>query len=210
MYTIKPTKTAHILVDYQNDFVDKRGALYVRDAEIIAPTINALINTLHTSKIPTIATKDWHPKWHISFASRYNQAPFSMYENNMVWPDHCVQNTWWAEYYQYLDTHNIHQFVLKAHDIDKDSYSWFWEPNLNLMLKQQWYDTLLISGVATDYCVAQTSLDAVKLWYKTFVVSDCIKAVAPDTEIQAIQQCTKAGITFITSNDLLQNLLLPS
>lgn len=195
-------KSAFLLVDYQNDFVDPAWALYVRWAETINNSIQQIIEILNENKVQLIASKDWHPKKHRSFASSTGAQPFSIVEWSMVWPDHCVQNTRWSNLYWNLKDENFEQIILKAYNQNEDAYSAFKWTFLNEYLKSKWVKNLFIWWVATDYCVDQSVIDANQLWLKVFVIQEAIKAVFPENENKILDNWKKLWIQLITINKL--------
>jgi len=202
------TNVKHILVDYQNDFAHAQWALSVPGWDKILNAINELMQTLADKWIETLASKDRHPTWHISFASTHNEAPFTPTQDGstLLWPDHCVQNTRGAEYFDGLQTDYIKQLIQKATTQTQDSYSAFGWTDLDQILTQENREIVVISWLATDYCIKATALDAVKNGYKTYVVTDAIAWVNPETTQQAIQEMQKQWITLVTKEDLLNIL----
>jgi len=163
-----------------------------------------------------VATQDWHPKEHGSFASNHkNRKPGEQIElfglNQVLWPDHCVQGTNGAEFSSELNTSGIDHVIQKGTDILIDSYSGFFdngkkkETQLNEFLKSKQVEMVFIVGLATDYCVKYTALDAAELGYRVFVVPDATKAVninEGDYD-RAIEEMKLAGIGMINSKELL-------
>ncbi len=152
---------ALLIVDLQNDFLPG-GALGIPNGDQIIPVINALQDKFDL----IVATKDWHPPGHISFASR-----------DGIWPDHCVQNTFGAEFAPTLKTDKISHIVHKGSDPDVDSYSTFAdnagkESGLAAYLKEQGVDEIYIVGLATDYCVRFSVHDALKAGFKVMVIKE--------------------------------------
>lgn len=202
------TNVKHILVDYQNDFAHAQWALSVPGWDKILNAINELMQTLADKWIETIASKDRHPEWHVSFASTHNKDPFTPTQDGstLLWPDHCVQNTRGSEYFNGLQTEYIKKLVLKATTQAEDSYSAFGWTQLDTILIQDNIQTVVISGLATDYCIKATALDAVKNGYKTYVITDTIAWVNPETTEQAKQEMEKVWIVLVTKEDLLNIL----
>ncbi len=147
-------KKALIVVDYQNDFVDPKGALYVPGAEKLYKKIVALIDEFHQNDDLVIATKDFHPNNHCSFAK---------------WGPHCIANTFGSELYK-LTTSQFDHIILKGTQQDFDSYSGFFSDNhasngLHEFLQEHKVTNLVIVGVAIDVCISATLVDAIKLNY---------------------------------------------
>jgi len=200
-----------IVVDVQNDFLPQ-GSLAVQDGDQIVPNVNKLMDKFDL----VVATQDWHPKEHGSFASNHkNRKPGEQIElfglNQVLWPDHCVQGTNGAEFSSELNTSGIDHVIQKGTDILVDSYSGFFdngkkkETQLNEFLKSKQVEMVFIVGLATDYCVKYTALDAAELGYRVFVVPDATKAVninEGDYD-RAIEEMKLAGIGMINSKELL-------
>ncbi|MBF0387546.1 MAG: bifunctional nicotinamidase/pyrazinamidase [Candidatus Omnitrophica bacterium] len=177
---------ALIIVDMQNDFCPG-GALPVKDGNTIVPAINDLMKKFDM----VVATQDWHPKDHGSFASNHGKKSGEMIVINgldqILWPDHCVQGTQGAEFVKGLDVKRIARVFQKGMDKGVDSYSGFFDnghknaTGLGDYLKQQKVTEVYVVGLATDYCVKFTALDAVGLGFKTFLITDACKGV----ELQA-------------------------
>src|SRR5262249_6750713 len=152
---------ALILVDIQNDFCPG-GALAVAEGDQVVPVVNRLMPHLPL----VVSTLDWHPSNHISFRERGGP-----------WPPHCVQNTFGAELHPALHTERIAETFRKAATPDRDAYSEFegfddQHRSLDEYLKSRGVRRVYIAGLATDYCVRATTLDAVRLGYETYVVTD--------------------------------------
>lgn len=185
--------SALILVDLQNDFCPG-GSLAVKDGDAVVTVANELQK--HFELI--VATKDWHPAGHSSFES--------------LWPPHCVQETAGAEFVAGLDTSRIARVFLKGTDPEVDSYSGFFDnehrraTGLGDYLKEQGVTDVIIAGLATDYCVKFTALDAVALGFKTSVVVDACRGVEVnegDTE-RALAEMAAAGVNIKESRQLLE------
>lgn len=179
---------ALILVDLQNDFMPT-GSLPVAGGLL---AVDAANRTMPFFK-EIIATKDWHPKNHIGFASKHpNRQPFSLVTlgdiEQMLWPDHCIQNTFGAELVASLNKERITFLVEKGQDKDIDSYSGFFDnarqrkTELHDYLRGKNVTDVYVMGVATDYCVKFTALDAVSLGFSTHVIFDGCHGIAEDKE----------------------------
>lgn len=174
---------ALILVDLQNDFLPG-GALAVAGGDHVIPVANRL--ALEHELV--VATQDWHPEGHSSFS---------------VWPVHCVQNTKGAQFAADLDINTVHYVFQKGTDPDIDSYSGFYDNDhrkstgLGDFLKSKNVDAVTILGLATDYCVKFTALDARALGFRVTVVRSGCRAVnlKPEDEAAAYDEMRKAGIT---------------
>lgn len=175
-------KSALILVDIQNDF-SPQGALPVPGGDDIIPVVNQLIPWFDV----VVATKDWHPSGHSSFASTHQATVGDVKVVNgvdqIMWPDHCIQNSPGSEFISGLATESIDHVIYKGTHTDIDSYSGFFDnqdkfkTELDQTLQQRSVDTLFILGLATDYCVKFTALDALRLGYHTIVVKEGCRGV---------------------------------
>ncbi|WP_417362591.1 nicotinamidase [Galbibacter sp.] len=177
---------ALLIVDVQNDFCTG-GALATQGGEEVAPVINKIAHKFDL----VVASKDWHPEETVHFDK---------------WPRHCVQGTHGAEFHTDLNTDIIDQVVEKGTANVDDGYSAFEATNLNLTqyLKSKGIDTVYVCGIATDYCVLSTALDAVKEGFNTFVIKDAIRAVnlqQGDAD-RAIQQMEQEGSAVILSSEI--------
>ena len=195
-------KKALLLIDIQNDFVPG-GALAVADGDKVVPVANALMDKYDL----VIASQDWHPAGHNSFASQYecnNIGDIIELDGlqQILWPDHCVQETRGAEFAAGLDVDKIDKVIHKGTDQYIDSYSCFFDnarrksTGLDDYLKAQNVDEVCIVGLATDYCVKFSALDAVSLGYKTTVVLEGCRGVelnAGDCE-KAVKEMKNAGV----------------
>jgi len=201
MKSIITNETSHIIVDFQNDFVESKGALSV-NAQALWWTISELITLFASKGMKNIATKDWHPKGHSSFASsKWEEATYT----DWSWPDHCVAWTWGAELHWTI-AHKPDWIVHKWKEIDKEAYSWFqWTP-LWLELKNEKIKTVIITWVATDYCVDATARDAIQAWLRTVIVSNAIKAVNKEKGEEKINEMKSLWIEFYTSDELIELL----
>jgi len=203
-------KKALIIVDIQNDFLPG-GALEVTDGDQIIPIVNGLIMDFHT----IIATQDWHPADHGSFASQHPGArPGEVVDldglTQVLWPDHCVQDAKGAEFASTLHTDKLTAVFRKGYDRRVDSYSGFFDngkrndTGLAQYLKEHGILELYIVGLATDYCVKYTAIDAIQLGYQTTVIADATRAVnlsKGDYET-ALLEIKQHGITIINSTEL--------
>ncbi len=201
---------ALILVDVQNDF-SPSGALPVADGDLIVPVINQAMPYFEH----VIATKDWHPVGHASFASSNDQPIGDVITLNgipqVMWPDHCVQNTEGAEFIPGLNTEAVTHVIYKGTDPDIDSYSGFFDnqrlqaTGLADYLNEHGIKEIVIAGLATDYCVKFTALDAVSLGFKTSVLQDACRGVEMsegDVE-SAWKQMQQSGCKLIQLSDVI-------
>ncbi len=174
---------ALILVDLQNDFCPGGALAVARGDETIA-----VANRLMPHFSLVVATQDWHPANHQSFAPQHpGKKPGDVIElggkPQVLWPPHCVQNTRGAELHEGLDRSRITEVIRKGTDPAIDSYSAFFDNNhakatgLADWLRERWITRLYVMGLATDYCVKYTVLDARKLGFEVWVVEDGCRAV---------------------------------
>ncbi|MBS1572468.1 MAG: bifunctional nicotinamidase/pyrazinamidase [Bacteroidetes bacterium] len=199
-------KKALIIVDVQNDFC-QGGALEVPEANDIIPYINHLSKENEYDQI--VLTQDWHPTNHKSFAANNNKKIGETITLNgipqFMWPDHCVQNTFGAEFHKDLFVPNNAHIIQKGKNIDIDSYSGFQDNNhfmktgLDDFLKYHDVELVEIVGLALDYCVKFTALDAMKLDYITCVHFNGTKAVnvKPNSARDTIYQLVENGVTIL-------------
>lgn len=176
-------RDALLIVDVQNDFLPG-GALAVPDADSIVPILNRYIELFSQRHLPIIATRDWHPANHSSFAA-----------NGGVWPEHCVQNTFGAEFSAQLALPADALVIDKGCAVDGAGYSGFEQPQLQNALQSLRCRRLFIAGLATDYCVLQTAIAACRIGYAVVLLTDAMRAVdvhAGDGE-RALAQLQQLG-----------------
>lgn len=202
---------ALLLVDIQNDFLPG-GALAVKDGNVIISTVNKLMDVDFDL---IIATKDWHPSNHGSFASNQGKKPGDLIIleglEQILWPVHCVQGSPGAEFSPLLNQEKIEKVFYKGSDKNIDSYSAFFDnahkrsTGLHEFLLTKNVTDLYIVGLATDYCVKYSALDAVKLGFHVFVLKDAVRGVnlKPNDSENALEEIQQAGAKVVTSSDLL-------
>ncbi|WP_228285918.1 bifunctional nicotinamidase/pyrazinamidase [Acinetobacter rathckeae] len=202
-------QAALIVVDVQNGFTPG-GQLAVNNADQIIPLINQLATQFHN----VVLTQDWHTADHISFADQHpNKQPFDLitldYGPQVLWPRHCVQGTQDAEFHPLLNIPTAQLIVRKGFHAHIDSYSAFLEADhvtttgLAGYLQARGIDTVYVVGIATDFCVAWTAIDATKLGFKTYVIEDATAAIDLNGSLaQAWQQMQANGVIKIHSGDL--------
>ena len=205
---------ALILVDIQTDFLPG-GTLAVPDGDAIIPVVNAL-----QAKFPlVVATQDWHPANHGSFA--VNHAGKNVFEQivlkglpQTLWPAHCAQGTPGAELATGLQQERIAKIFPKGTDAGIDSYSGLFDnghrksTGLGEWLKEKGVTEVFVCGLATDYCVKFTALDAAQLGFTTHFIEDASRGVnlQPDDVKNAVAEMNRAGITTVQSADLVTRL----
>jgi nicotinamidase/pyrazinamidase len=206
-------KNALIVVDVQNDFCDG-GALEVKKGNEVIPVINKLIKTQIFDFI--IATQDWHPRDHKSFASNHkNKNIYDVIKLNgieqVLWPDHCIQRTKGARFHNDLDLGKKYYVFKKGKNPNIDSYSGFYDNDhktstgLNEFLTKNKIIEVYITGLATDYCVKFTALDSVKEGYKTYIIKEAIRGVNinKDDSKKALKEMKEKGCKVITIKRML-------
>ena len=191
--------TALVIVDVQNDFADPAGGLSVSGGDRVVPVINREIATATAARAQIVYTQDWHPPSTPHFA-----------KDGGIWPVHCVADSWGADLHPSL--------VVAGPTIRKgvngeDGYSGFTmrEPvtgetvptELETMLRERGVSRVVVTGLATDYCVKATALDAARLGFETTVLTDAIAAVdlVPGDGDRALAELTEAGVTTASTRD---------
>jgi nicotinamidase/pyrazinamidase len=202
---------ALIVVDVQNGFTPG-GNLAVANADQIIPIINKLAEYFEN----IVITQDWHPENHISFAENHNgkQAFETIeldYGTQVLWPSHCIQGTQDAELHPDLNLPSAQLIIRKGFHSHIDSYSAFMEADqktttgLDGYLKARGIDTVFIVGIATDFCVAWTAMDAAKLGFNTFVVADATKGIDLNGSLQhAWQEMLAKGVKRLYMKDIVE------
>lgn len=192
---------ALIVIDVQNDFCPG-GALAVADGDAIVAGINALMDSFAI----VVLTQDWHPANHSSFASQHpGKAAFETvqmpYGTQVLWPDHCVQGGAGAAFHAELRTVRADLIIRKGYHAAIDSYSAFYENDrvsptgLNGYLAERAIDTLTLVGLATDFCVNYSALDAARLGYSVSVRQDLCRAIDLDGSLAAaLDGMARAGV----------------
>lgn len=200
-------RRALLVVDVQNDFLPG-GALAVRDGDQVIPVINALM----PQYAHVVATQDWHPADHGSFAAHHpGHAPGAVIDLDglpqVLWPVHCVQETPGAAFAQQLNTARVDHVVRKGTDARIDSYSGFYDnghlraTGLTEHLRRQGIDEVDVVGLAADYCVKFTALDALREGFRVRLYVDATRGVdlTPGNTERAFEALSQAGVTLLTS-----------
>jgi len=202
-------RCALVVIDMQNDFIPG-GQLAVQGGDEIVP----LINRLGARFRNVVIAQDWHPGGHVSFASSHpGRAPFDSvqlpYGAQTLWPDHCVQGSHGAQLHADLDLPHAQLIVRKGCNRDIDSYSAFVEADrrtptgLSGYLKERGIDTVYLVGLALDYCVAWSALDARTAGFNTVLIVDACRAIDLDGSLQrAMGEMEAAGVKLIDSRAL--------
>ena len=202
-------KSALIVVDVQNCFVTG-GTLPVKDGEAVVPVINKLAASFQN----IVVTQDWHTPGHASFASTHaGKKPFETtampYGTQVLWPDHCVQGSDDAALHKDLKLPTAGLIIRKGFRKDVDSYSAFVEADGKTMTglagypKERGVDTVFVTGLATDFCVAWTAMDARKLGFTTYVIEDATRAIDLNGSLAAAwKKMAEAGVKRIQASDI--------
>lgn len=202
--------TALIVVDVQNDFCPG-GALAVGGGHAVVPVINALAPRYET----VVVTQDWHPKGHASFASAHSgKEPFDTtempYGTQVLWPDHCIQGTTGADLHPDLRLAAAQLIIRKGWHAGVDSYSAFREADrrtptgLAGYLKERGIEEVHVVGLATDYCVAWTALDAKAAGFRVAVIEDACRAIDLSGSLaKAWSDLAAASVLRLTSEQVL-------
>jgi len=201
-------KRALIIVDVQYDFIPGGALPTIRGDEVVP-----VMNRLQPHFDFVVATQDWHPPNHGSFASNHpGKKPGDVVDlfglEQILWPDHCVQNSHGAELHRDLDRSRIDEIVRKGTDPAIDSYSTFFDngrrksTGLENHLRERDITDVYIGGLATDYCVLWSARDAVSLGFRTFVVRDACRGVElnPGDIDRAFEEMRRIGVEVITSD----------
>jgi nicotinamidase/pyrazinamidase len=194
---------ALVIVDFQNDFTPG-GALAVPEGDRIAPALNRLASAYEH----VFATRDWHPEDHGSFEGvEIDRERWDGTEPPNVWPVHCVAGTEGAELHPELDRSKVDVVIDKGQDPHSQGYSGFQNTELAEQLRGIGVDHVVVAGLATDYCVKNTALDALEEGFDVTVVTDAARGVdvkEGDSE-RALEEVEKAGARLATSSELLRS-----
>ena len=203
-------RSALLVIDVQNDFTPG-GQLAVPEGDLIVPLINRLSGLFKQ----VIIAQDWHPSGHASFASSHpGRQPYEViqlpYGEQTLWPDHCVQGSAGAEFHPDLKLPHTQLIIRKGCNPDIDSYSAFLEADrrtttgLAGYLKERGIDTVYMVGLALDFCVMFSALDARAAGFNTFVVLDACRAIDMEGSLAtAMERMQTAGVGLIESNQLI-------
>jgi len=186
---LSPERDAIILVDVQNDFCPG-GALPVAEGDAVVPALNAL---LRRARVLAVATRDWHPPNHCSFTPQGGP-----------WPVHCVAGTPGADFHPALAMERVAHVISKATRPEEENYSDFQGTDLANLLRKRGIRRVFVGGLATDYCVKATALDAVKHGFETTVLEDAIRGVEvqPGDSARALEEMKRGGIRLLRTEDL--------
>ncbi|KAF6008224.1 hypothetical protein HII13_004008 [Brettanomyces bruxellensis] len=223
----KKFNPALMIIDLQEDFLPPNGSLAVDHGRDIIPKILELLDLSKYGWKAVIGTKDWHPEGHISFASTHNQKPYTtktfrspdkeseQERLETLWPDHCIQDSFGAAFPEEFaivfnkmvqDQPVPTALVKKGYLKDREYYSCFmdvWKihhTECEKFLKDHDITDVYVVGLAYDYCVLNSSIDAADLGFNTYVVKDLSKAVAPESNIDTEKSYQEHNIHLITSD----------
>ncbi|PTB78999.1 Isochorismatase hydrolase [Trichoderma longibrachiatum ATCC 18648] len=208
-------KPALVIVDFQEDFCPPNGSLAVPQGRDIAPVINTLLTLPFALKL---ATRDWHPPNHISFADNHPGAvPLQSYhtithptdptksDTTLLWPRHCVQGTQGAQLVPELDVAKVDAVLDKGLDPRVEMYSAFWDPmrvsvsSLGDALRKSAVTDVFVVGLAADYCVKATAVSAVEEEYRTFIVEEGTRPVMKETwEKEGKKEVEAKGVKIVS------------
>lgn len=202
---------ALIIVDVQNDFIPG-GALAVKDGDQVVPIINQLQEKFDF----IVATQDWHPADHGSFAANHSNKNIGEFIDlngiqQILWPVHCVQGTKGAEFHPDLKTEKWKAVFKKGTNPKVDSYSGFFDNHrigdtgLSGFLKENGIEEVFVCGLATDYCVKFTVLDAISEGFKTTLIADAARAVniQDNDDLKAIKEMSASGAKVVLADEIL-------
>lgn len=214
MFELSPTADILDITDVQNDFC-RGGSLAVPDADAVVPVINRLARKFASC----FMTQDWHPAGHASFRSSHPDATGPTvrlpYGEQVLWPDHCIQNSRGAEFHKDLDVPNAAVIIRKGMNPQVDSYSGFFENDrrtptgLDGWLRGRGIRRIFLCGLATDFCVAYSAFDAIALGYEVVLIGDACRGVGipnPDgstTIDAALAQFRDKGVVITDSSHLI-------
>ena len=201
---------ALIVVDVQYDFLPG-GALAVQDGDAVIAPINRLARVFRH----VVLTQDWHPEGHASFASSHpGRQPFELvdlhYGPQVMWPDHCVQGTQGAEIARELDIPHAQLVIRKGYNAGIDSYSGFKEADrqtstgLEGYLKERGFRRVFCAGLALDFCVAWTAMDAAAAGFETYLIEDASRAIDANGSLEkARRDLDAAGVRVVGSTQII-------
>ena len=201
---------ALLLIDIQNDFLQS-GSLPVPDGDAIIPVVNRLQDYFEL----VIATQDWHPANHKSFASNHpGKKPLDVIDlhgvQQTLWSDHCIPGTWGADFPSSLNTNKVTAFFRKGTDPELDSYSDFYDnarrksTGVAGYLKEKKVDELYLTGLAGDICVYYTAMDSLAEKFTTFIIEDATRSLNREDFEKAKKHFTENGGKVIQSTELIK------
>jgi nicotinamidase/pyrazinamidase len=191
---------ALLIVDFQNDFTPG-GALPVAEGDKIAGPINSVLDSFDL----VVATRDWHPPDHGSFEGvEVDPKQWRGADPPSIWPVHCVQGTPGAELHPALERAKVDVVIDKGQDPNSQGYSGFQDTTLGDLLRDRGVDRLFVAGLATDYCVKNTVLDARRLGFDVTVIEDGVRGVEvnPGDSERALEEMRSAGAELSSSREI--------
>jgi nicotinamidase/pyrazinamidase len=192
---------ALLIVDFQNDFTPG-GALPVAEGDRIAEPINRLLDSFDL----VIATRDWHPPEHGSYSGvEVDPAEWRGADPPSIWPVHCVEGTPGAQLHPSLEQAKVDVVLDKGQDPNSQGYSAFQDTRLGDLLRERGVDRLFVTGLATDYCVKQSVLDALREGFAVTVVEDAVRGVdvQPGDSERALEEMEVAGAERASADEVL-------
>jgi nicotinamidase/pyrazinamidase len=185
-----------LIVDVQNDFCPG-GALAVKNGDKVVPRLNKTIAAFTKASLPIFFTRDWHPPNHISFK-----------EQGGIWPPHCVHGTTGADFHPDLFIPRGATIISKGDKPSKEAYSGFQGTDLDSRLKKAGVGEIFLGGLATDYCVRESCLDAIRAGFAVNVLRNCVKAVnlKPSDGARVLREMREAGAKLTTSQAAIKRL----
>lgn len=210
MVELKEKANSLIITDIQNDFCPA-GALAINEGDQVIPIINRISRKFYK----VVATQDWHPPDHLSFASNHpGKNEYDVIDldgiQQVLWPDHCIQSSKGAEFHPALDTQPVHLIIRKGVHRRIDSYSTFLENDKKTPTGLEGYfkglgiKQVFLTGLATDYCVFYSAMDAREIGFDVFIILDACRGVnVPENNVaEALNVLKKNGVHIIHSSDL--------
>ena len=189
-------KSALLIIDVQNDFCPG-GSLAVGGGDLIIPRLNSVARAFAKAKLPVFFSRDWHPPNHCSFRSQGGS-----------WPPHCVMGTEGANFPPRLRLPTGASIINKATKPDVEAYSAFQGTGLEKKLRRRRVNEIYIGGLATDYCVKESAINALGVGFKVYVMKDCIKGVnlRKDDSDQALAAMKQNGARLTTSKEVIKRI----
>ncbi|GAB5366422.1 hypothetical protein AAMO2058_001142200 [Amorphochlora amoebiformis] len=213
---LKANGRALLIIDVQNDFCPPTGSLKVEDGDAVVPLVNKLRKDVKWDLI--CLSQDWHPSNHCSFVTNnegakiFTEHKLSSGNMQMMWPPHCIQDSKGSEFHKELIVEKSDKIVRKGTHQNVDSYSAFFDNDhktsteMANILKKNNIGTVYIAGLAFDYCVGFTALDAVAEKLKTTVIYDACRSVAKETAVEMKKKLQDGGIDLKTTQQVLREL----
>ncbi|MEM0268204.1 MAG: nicotinamidase [Candidatus Korarchaeum sp.] len=185
------SRSALVIVDVQRDFMPG-GSLPVPKGDSVVGPLNELLRMFEGRRLPIVLTRDWHPPDHISFRDRGGP-----------WPPHCVAGSEGAEFHPSLAVPPDAIIVSKATERDREAYSGFEGTDLDSILRGLGVRRILVGGVATEYCVKATVLDALKLGYEVLIVEEAVKGISEEAGDSAKLEMLREGAILVRLGEII-------